>query len=269
MALRNLVAALVLGLLPVLAPWADAGAEKKPPAGMALVPEGDFLMGSSAEEIATVKKEVGNRTLYADHPFDEETPKKRVRLKAFYIDLYEVTNREYAEFVKATGRPAPQSWKGGSYAPNTADNPVLFVQRDDAEAYAKWRHKRLPTEEEWEKAARGTDGRVFPWGNTFEPDRAATADSTLEFIQQGLCAANGGNRVGLATGDVSPYGAHDMAGNVREWTSTVSSGKKGFVVVKGGSWVDLNISARAAYRELVPDGARSHIISFRCAMDAE
>lgn len=254
----------LLSSLPAL-----AEVVKTAPSGMVLVPKGEFTMGSSPEEIAAVKKEFGHKKLYEDYAFDEETPKRKVFVKSFYIDVHEVTNKEYSEFIKATGRTAPKNWSKVEYPANAGDHPVLFVTKEDAEAYAAWANKRLPTEEEWEKAARGTDGRIFPWGNEFDPEEAATADSDLEFIAHGLCTVNTANKVGLAPGDISPYGVHDMAGNVREWTSTASARKKGFVVVKGGSWVDLNITARAAYRELVPEGARSHIISFRCVKDAE
>ncbi len=239
------------------------------PEGMVLVSAGEFLMGSTQQEIDEVKKEFGGRALYKDYPFNAEMPKRKVNLKAFYIDIYEVTNRKYQEFVKQTGHAAPQSWGGGAYPADCADNPVLYVNKEDAEAYAKWAHKRLPTEEEWEKAARGTDGRVFPWGNTFDSGKAATADSDFEFIQHGFCKVDTGNKVGVAPGDVSPYGVHDMAGNSREWTATLDSIHKDMAVIKGASWVDLHINARAAHRESVPVEGRSHIVSFRCVKDAE
>ncbi len=239
------------------------------PEGMVLVPAGEFLMGSTQQEIDAVKKEFGRRDLYKDYSFDSEMPKRKVNLKAFYIDIYEVTNRKYMEFIKQTGYHPPQHWEGGTYPTDCADNPVLYVNKQDAEAYAKWAHKRLPTEEEWEKAARGTDGRIFPWGNTFDPGEAATADSDLEFIQHGFCKVDTGNKVGLAPGDVSPYGVHDMAGNSREWTATLDPAHKDMAIIKGASWVDLNITARSAYREYVPVEGRSHILSFRCVKDVE
>lgn len=239
------------------------------PEGMVLVPAGEFLMGSTRQEIDAVKKEFGGRALYKDYNFEAEMPKRKVNLKAFYIDIYEVTNRKYAEFVKQTGHATPQSWSGGNYPADCPENPVLYVSKEDAEAYAKWAHKRLPTEEEWEKAARGTDGRVFPWGNQFDSDKSATADSNFEYIQHGFCKVDTGNKVGLATGDISPCGAHDMAGNSREWTATLDPAHKDMAVIKGASWVDLHINARAAHREYVPIEGRSHIISFRCVKDAE
>ncbi len=239
------------------------------PEGMVFVPAGDFLMGSTEQEVAAVKKEFSGRALYKDYPFEAEMPKKKVSVKAFYIDTYEVTNRKYAEFMKETGYPAPRHWSNGTYPADSPDNPVLYVSLEDAEAYAKWAHKRLPTEQEWEKAARGTDGRVFPWGDKFDPEKSVTADSNLEFIQHALCKVDTGNKVGIAPGDISPYGVHDMAGNSREWTATLDSTHKDMAIVKGASWVDLNINARTAHKESVPVEARSHIITFRCVKDAE
>ncbi len=239
------------------------------PADMVLVAAGEFLMGSSAEEIQALKKEFGKRDLYKDYSFDAETPKRKVKLRAYYIDVTEVTNKQYLAFVSATKYPAPFYWTGGNYPAGRGDSPVLYVSKKDAEAYAAWMHKRLPTEEEWEKAARGTDGRVFPWGSKFEPDKAATADSSLELVLSGVKGGFSAITVSEAPGDISPYGVHDMAGNVREWTCTLSSDKKNLAIVKGASWVDLNITARAAYRELVPVDSKSHIVGFRCVKDVE
>jgi formylglycine-generating enzyme required for sulfatase activity len=238
------------------------------PEGMVLVPEGEFLMGSSQQEINELKKVFGHREIYRDYPFDKEMPKRKVWLKAFYIDKHEVTNKEYAEFVTATGHERPMSWSKGDYPSGRGEFPVLYVSKKDAEEFAAWKGKRLPTAEEWEKAARGTDGRVFPWGNEFDPEMAATADSDLTFISHGLCTANLGNKVEGAPGDISPYGVRDMAGNVREWTSSLSREDKKMAAVKGGSWVDLYINARAAHVEYIPVGSRSHIVGFRCAKDA-
>ncbi len=234
------------------------------PEGMVLVPEGEFIMGSSQQEINEVKKVFGHRELYRDYPFEKEMPKRKVRLKAFYIDRHEVTHKEYAEFIKATGHKTPDSWSKGGYPAGKGDVPVLYVSKKDAEDFAAWKGKRLPTAEEWEKAARGTDGRIFPWGNHFDPEMAATADSA-DLTPQSPYAAN---KVEMAPGDISPYGVRDMGGNVREWTSTLSGEDKNMAAVKGGSWVDLYINARAAHVEYLPVGSRSHILGFRCAKDA-
>ncbi len=234
------------------------------PEGMVLVPEGEFLMGSSRQEIDELKKVFGHRELYRDYPFEKEMPKRKVWLKAFYIDKHEVTNKEYAEFVTATGHQEPVGWSKEQFPAGKRDFPVLYVSKKDAEDFAAWKGKRLPTAEEWEKAARGTDGRIFPWGNAFDPEKAATADSA-DLTPHSPYAAN---KVETAPGDISPYGVRDMAGNVREWTSTLSREDKNMAAIKGGSWVDLYINARAAHVEYIPVRSLSHILGFRCAKDA-
>ncbi len=237
---------------------------------MVFVPAGEFLMGSSPEEVKSLKNKYGKRELYREYPFDSEAPKRKVYLKSFLIDRYEVTNLEYYRFVKATGHRKPKNWEGGRPKHDKMDHPALFVSQSDAMAYAQWAGKRLPTEEEWEKAARGSDGRVFPWGNTFDPYKSVTAESDLKFIFGVLCNdIKSGNKVGAASGDTSPYGVRDMAGNVREWTSTLSPGSSSMAVIKGGAWVDLSINARAAHREYAPKGGLSHIVGFRCVLDVE
>ena len=242
-------------------------AEKPLADEMLLIPAGDFLMGSSPEEIRAVKEKYGKRDLYKNYPFDQEQPKRNVFVASFYIDRHEVTNREYARFIKATGYAPPPNWEDGMYESGTEEHPVLFVSQIDAKEFAKWAGKRLPTEKEWEKAARGSFGLVFPWGNKFDPYKAATADSDLALIMGALCKFNSANKVEHAQGDVSPFGVHDMAGNVREWTAQADPDSASNVVVKGASWVDLSINARAAHREYIPSQAKSHIIGFRCVKD--
>lgn len=259
----------VLAAAAALALMAGAArAQQSVPEGMAYVPAGEFFMGSAAEEVAALKREFGGRELYRDYPFEEEQPRRPVKVRAFYIDLHEVTNGEYEAFVAQTGHAPPGHWPGGKAPSALKNHPVVYVSQEDARAYAVWRGKRLPTEEEWEKAARGLDGRVYPWGNEFDPFMSATADSDLRLIAHGLCAPGAANPVEAAAGDVSPFGARGMAGNVREWTATEPPAHAGMAVVKGASWVDLRLSARAASRAHVPKAAVSHIIGFRCVMDA-
>jgi formylglycine-generating enzyme required for sulfatase activity len=264
----KIVVAVSVALL-FLSSIGGASGAKPAPDGMVLIPDGEFLMGSTPEEIEAVKKEFGKKELFKNYAFDAEVPKRKVWLKAFYIGINEVTNLEYIEFINATGYSPPPQWANGRYPAGTADRPVLYVTKADAEAYAKWKHGRLPTEEEWEKAARGADGRIFPWGNQFDPEKASTADSDLEYFIDGMKDIYSANKVTVAPDDLSPYGVHGMAGNVREWTATRSPQKKDYAVIKGASWVDLNITARAAYREYVPVTARSHILGFRCVKDVE
>jgi formylglycine-generating enzyme required for sulfatase activity len=174
-------------------------------APMVLVPAGPFPMGVPP----------GDRDGGRD-----EYPRHQVDLDAIYIDAHEVTNGRYREFVKATGHRLPQHprnpartlWKGDQVSEAVAERPVVNVDWHDADAYCKWAGKRLPTEAEWEKAARGTDDRRFPWGNV-EP----TAKH-LNFNQQWV-----GEKTLMPVGSYeagkSPYGAYDMAGNVWEWVA--------------------------------------------------
>ncbi len=160
-----------------------------------------------------------------DFLYGEE--KQTVYLPEYWIGRAPVTNEQYARFVADVGYEAPNHWKGKRPPAKLADHPVIYVSWDDAQAYCKWAGLRLPTEEEWEKAARGTDGREYPWGDKLPNAR--------------LC--NFKKNVGTTTpvgryspqGD-SPYGCVDMAGNVWEWTDSANNEHKDFRVLRGGSW---------------------------------
>jgi formylglycine-generating enzyme required for sulfatase activity len=220
-------------------------------AEMVLVPAGEFTMGSNE--------------------YDDEKPPRRVYLDAFHIDKYEVTNAQYRRFVQATNRAAP-SWYWNDPKFNGSTQPVVGVSWHDAAAYCGWAGKRLPTEAEWEKAARGTDGRKYPWGEAWDASRANSDDSKL-----GRTAPVGS----YATG-ASPYGAQGMAGNVWEWVAdwyaadyyqrSPERNPKGpesgqYRVVRGGSWVSAPLNLRASGRlnlSTSPD-ARGYYVGFRCA----
>jgi iron(II)-dependent oxidoreductase len=235
------------------------------PADMVLVPAGEFRMGSNAE-------------------FDNERPMRDVYLDAYYIDIYEVTNAEYKKFVDATNHRVPFvnafwaepfNWRRGTYPPGKEDHPVVLVSWHDAGAYAEWAGKRLPTEAEWEKAARGTDGRAWPWGNQWDVDRCNIEESYLYSTQPVYSFATG----------TSPYGCYNMAGNAMEWTADwysetyyryapyenpLGPAQGATRVLRGGAWdSNINLYARTAYRYFLPPGERSASVGFRCAMDAE
>lgn len=225
-----------------------------PPVGgddapMVLVRAGEFIMGSEEGE-------------------SDEKPVHRVYLDAFSIDAYEVTNARYGAFIQATGRRAPMYWNDAQY--NVPAQPVRDVTWSDAEAYCHWAGKRLPTEAEWEKAARGTDGRTYPWGNQWDRTKANTSDG----------GPGKPMPVGSYEGGKSPYGAYDMAGNVEEWVAdwyypiyykrSPSRNPKGPAsgrarVLRGGSWTDPPQDVRAANRALPPPDLWSDTIGFRCA----
>ncbi|MCD4738979.1 MAG: formylglycine-generating enzyme family protein [Anaerolineae bacterium] len=189
--------------------------------------------------------------------------KKKRELPEFWIDKTPVTNAEYARFVAATGRQPPAHWEG-KIPPvwrgreKIVDHPVIYVSWHDATAYAKWAGKRLPAEEEWEKAARGVDGRIYPWGDE-KPTPA-------------LC--NFGQNEGGATpvgkyspqGD-SPSGCVDMAGNVWEWTA--SAYDKSSKVLRGGSWGVNPDHVRSALRLRSDLDDTRGDVGFRCARGSQ
>jgi len=184
------------------------------PEGMVLVLPGEFIMGSDSGE-------------------DDERPASRTFLDAYYIGRHEITNAEYLAFVRDTGHRPPRHWPDARVPPAMARLPVAGVTWEDANAYARWAGFRLPTEAEWERAARGTEGGTCPW----DEDSARAA----------ACLNAGVHPVGSFAQDVSPAGCMDMAGNVSEWTADqyrVPAGaapprRVDLMVVRGGSWAGL------------------------------
>ena len=193
-----------------LTPTAQATKQPTPgKTGMVLVPAGTFAMGSNDDHIKQAAEWCGCGINY----FQDELYMHDVYVSAFYIDKYEVTNRQFATFAQDTGyvtdaekKPEPNTWRT-AYTPGQEDHPVIWMSWNDASAYCQWAGKRLPTEAEWEKAARGDDARLWPWGNNWDNQR--------------LNASEGGRKtttpVGSFAQGASPYGLLDMAGNVWEW----------------------------------------------------
>ncbi|SNR29231.1 Formylglycine-generating enzyme, required for sulfatase activity, contains SUMF1/FGE domain [Haloechinothrix alba] len=142
----------------------------------------------------------------------------------FYIDVHPVTNAEYSRFVAATGHTPPQHWVDGTYPERLADHPVVFVTWNDATAYANWAGKGLPTSQQWEKAARGTRGTVYPWGDQPTPAKCNVRENGVGETTAVDCYQSG----------VSPYGVYDLCGNVWEWCSTET--KPGRHELKGAAW---------------------------------
>jgi len=197
---------------------------------MVYIPPGEFLMG------------------------DGKTP---THVEGFYIDRYPVTNAEYARFCQETGHtPPPPWWNTGTYPEGKADHPVVQVTWKDAAAYVQWAGKRLPTEAEWEKAARGTDGWAWPWGDQFDKNKCNTCEGDIgDTTPVGQYSPEGD----------SPYGVSDMAGNVYEWTANGS----GLVLMplRGGSWNEFKDKARCAARRKHTPHRKNDFIGFRCAAD--
>ncbi len=206
--------------------------------GMVFIRGGKFTMGSNQ----------GNR---------DEQPAKRVFVAPFYMDRTEVTNEAYARFVAATGRRPPVHWIGGKYQAGTDQMPVVNVSFQDAADYARWIGKRLPTEEEWEKAARGEDGRRYPWGDSYDPGRANGRES----------GEGGPVMVGKFLEGESPFGVLDMAGNVSEWTDSWYEVRK-TKVYKGGSYRDSVANLRCSARASFSPNRGTPDLGFRCALSA-
>ncbi|MBI5650689.1 MAG: twin-arginine translocase TatA/TatE family subunit [Chloroflexi bacterium] len=219
---------------------------------MILIPAGEFLRGTSDADILEMNLRFGWDT----KSFEDEKPQRKIDLDAYYISETPVTNEDYKKFVDATGYKVPDHWdKNWRTFPTGKDNhPVVNVTWDDANAYARWAGCRLPTEAEWEKAARGTDGRRYPWGNEFDATRCNSYESEIgDTTPVGEYSLRGGN---------SPYGIKDMAGNVWEWCAdwydaeyyknSPARNPKGsetgnFRVVRGGTFAG-SWDVRCAYR---------------------
>ena len=246
---------------------------------MALVPAASFMMGTDAEELdeltATLRPHSPGRPIVRQW-FEDETPRRKVALSAFYMDRHEVTNAAYAEFLVATGRAEPAYW--GDARLNAPTHPVVGVSWDDAAAYASWTGKSLPTEAQWERAARGGHvGRTYPWGDTWPPPA-------------GVGNFGGGVADGYATTapvasfPANDLGIHDLVGNAAEWcldayavdyyatgaaSDPASVGRPGarvLRVVRGGGWSGTAITLRNAYRGRdVPEG-RYEFVGFRCVL---
>ena len=217
---------------------------------MVRVPAGDFFYGPGGG---------GSETLTTE---------------SFYIDIYEVTAWDYRTCVNA----GVCSYNGGwghyhTYRESKENHPINNVNWQDAVDYCTWKGKRLPTEFEWEKAARGTDGRMYPWGDETatcnyavmgqegEGELGCGADSTWELG----CGADSTWEVGQKPNGVSPYGAHDMAGNVWEWTSSWHSSSHTFRVFRGGSFNYHEPSLRCSHRNSHKPKGRYRNGGFRCA----
>ena len=244
--------------------------------------------------------------------FSDERPQRKIFLSAFWIDLREVSNRDYHKFVQVTKHrppahetPAVTLWENRLPPRGAEDHPVVNVSWHDAVAYCQWARKRLPTEAEWEKSARGTDGRLYPWGNSWDFTLANSASywarRTVEFDDStawrrfwldgegaGMVAQHGvkGEVLTLPTGTfpggASPYGLLDMAGNVSEWVAD-SYNPYYYVnaplsdppgpdptilrVVRGGSWLKPATSLRTSDRDYGEPDARLSGVGFRCAKD--
>lgn len=281
-------------LIPGVTPPVRAGAVEEPAAvkrefsDMVEIPAGRFRMGLSFKQVTRMLKMCTRvDTTCSRWWFKDESPSRFVHLDRYWIDVYEVTNANYLEFVKATGhRPALDDtcetdacrqgnlWKGTGFPESIRNQPVTQVNWHDAVAYCHWRGKRLPAEAEWEKAARGPAGNMYPWGNNPPPGKATYRRKWRSVFTM--------TDVGSYPNGASIYGVHDMAGNVWEWVDDwyerqyynkkINKNPKGpatgtFKVVRGGSWVNYEDTLHSAFRRWSRPEVHFNDTGFRCAKD--
>ncbi|HVO93981.1 MAG TPA: SUMF1/EgtB/PvdO family nonheme iron enzyme [Terriglobales bacterium] len=221
-----------------------------------LIPAGAFVMGD-----------------------DEDSPRREIFVDAFYLDKFEITVRRYAQFLAATGNVRPPAEWETVHIQTDGELPVVGVDWGDAASYCKWAGKRLPTDAEWEKAARGTDERKYPWGNDAPtPERARYGKPYQNAVYK-----DGVVRVGSYTKGASPFDIFDLAGNVSEWVADwySESFPRGDVrnpkgpesgtgrVIRGGGWYDPPQRISATRRMYASPSNRADDIGFRCASDVK
>ncbi len=234
---------------------------------------GYFFLLSSQKAVARIDDDLGEMVLIPDGPFQYGPDKTQLTLPGFYIDVTEVTNEDYGQFCQATGRPLPPGFDRGK-----PGYPVVNVTIEDARAYAAWAGKRLPTEKEWQKAARGVDGRSYPWGDLPVPSRANVADNPDDAVPHTVSAD--AFRPGR-----SPFQVLQMIGNVREFTADRGApsvealrefqtrldpppgAAEPWFIVKGGSYLDKLAETSVPMIEIVPGRFRAPDLGFRCVKD--
>lgn len=263
---------------------------EKDGAEMVLIPAGRFLMGTTADEVDEDFRETGLPEAWKGHTLDER-PRHLQTVKSFYIYKYEVTNAQYKAFTDATGHRTPPHWKGKDFPKGRKDHPVVEVSWDDAQAYCRWAGTRLPTEVQWEYAARGAEpapgkpSRAFPWGNSWNRlhcnnssfhagkplQNAEDWGKWYEGDQKALYPLT--SHVGAFPKSVSPFGIHDMAGNAWEWCAEIEAPYPERVAVdakdkkrprRGGSWANVALHIRSADRQGAMQDDLNLYTGFRC-----
>ncbi len=228
---------------------------KKDNSLMAIVPKGKFTMGISQQDFDELLTKYEDKVSGLEELIETEIGKKEVFLPDYYIDIYPITNKQYTSFIKQTGRRKPEYFDDPLF--NNSNQPVVGIGWEDAMAYAEWAGKRLATEVEWEKAARGSDERLWPWGSVFK----------LFFCN---CAERG---IGKTTPvdkhmkGKSPYGVCDMAGNV--WEMCDGYWDNDSRVMKGGAFMTDSILCRTTTRWAAQDEKNgANWLGFRCGKDS-
>jgi len=219
-------------------------------AEMVLVPKGPFIMGITQEELLQIFLIDERQTAI----FATEVPARTVHLESYYIDRYPVTNYQYRKFIQETGHREP--WLMNHPVFGQPMLPVVFVGWDDARSYARWAGKSLPTEAQWEKAGRGTDGRFWAWGREFIPGRCNSKEYGLERTSE----------IGLFHEGISIYGCYDMCGNVWEMCEGQWQGE--YLPMRGGCFLGPATFVRVTCRWTPEDTVNgAHWLGFRCVKE--
>jgi formylglycine-generating enzyme required for sulfatase activity len=246
------------------------------PEGMIRIPEDDFLFKVEGIEIEG-SNDVGVDVQYPWEPDARRFHEHRVTIRAFYIDKYPVTNAQFKKFLDASRyRPRDdqnflRDWKDGTFPQGWANKPVTWVSQEDARTYAAWAGKRLPREWEWQYAAQGNDGRLYPWGNDWRPTAVPDAWTGRDMA--------GADNVDAHPGGASPFGVMDLVGNVWQWTDEYVDDHTRAGILRGGSYYQPQGSIwyfPQAYRNdqhgklllMAPSYDRSGGLGFRCVVDA-
>ena len=261
-----------------LSGWAQTTAENALEGEMIYIPSGHFLFGTNKKDEMAEALSLGiPKPWYAD-----ETPRQKIFLKGFYIDKFEVTNERYKRYVDDLGAAPPENWKKNNFPEGKNKEPVIWVTWFDAANFCQWAKKVLPTEKQWERAAKGTEGNEYPWGNEYKSDIAN--------LSKRAGSKNKPVKVGSFPKSATKEGAHDLVGNVWEWVEDDYRPYKGstyknnyydfgYKILRGHSASDIGhfpgamyanaikMFARSGYRQFSNPDDRGPDVGFRCASE--
>jgi formylglycine-generating enzyme required for sulfatase activity len=260
-----------------IVPIAKTATATIPPEGMVKIPAADFVFRVNGIETEGFN-DVGVDVQY---PW-EDSPRRHhvhtMHIESYWIDKFPVTNAQFKKFLDATGyRPSDglnflKNWSNGTFPDGAANQPVTWVSLDDARSYAKWAGKRLPHEWEWQYAAQGNDGRLYPWGNDWDESAVPAVDKTREMRAP--------DDVGQRSRGGSVFGVEDMVGNVWQWTDEFTDQHTRAGILRGGSYYQpqgaiwyfpqaYRLDQHGKLLLMAPSKDRAGTLGFRCVKDAE
>jgi formylglycine-generating enzyme required for sulfatase activity len=258
-----------------LVPIARTKVAETQPSGMSSVPAADFVFRVNGIEIEGTNDE-GLDVQYPGEASARRYHELKIPIPAFWIDTFPVTNDQFKAFLDATKyHPLDdhnflKDWRDNNYPSGWANKPVTWVSLEDARAYATWAGKRLPHEWEWQYAAQGLDGRLYPWGSDWKSDDVPTVDKGKTMLPPADVSAH--------PGGTSPFGVQDLVGNVWQWTDEYTDEHTRAAILRGGSHYEpqgsrwyfpqaYKLSQHGKYLLMAPSLDRSGAIGFRCVLD--